>query len=51
MRATAGDVLDVEPEEEDEPYVEFDCEDCGDHVVGEYDRCPECGVYWGWGDE
>ncbi len=30
--------------ENDEDIFEFDCPDCGAHIVGEVSRCPECGV-------
>ncbi|MCQ5376370.1 MAG: zinc ribbon domain-containing protein, partial [Methanomassiliicoccales archaeon] len=29
---------------EDHNLIEFDCPECGTHIVGEVSKCPKCGV-------
>jgi predicted RNA-binding Zn-ribbon protein involved in translation (DUF1610 family) len=32
------------PKKKEEEVFEFDCPECGAHIVGEVSRCPKCGV-------
>lgn len=42
---------EVKDEDENEDENTFDCPECGEHVVGYPDECPECGVPYRWNDE